>query len=85
MTQVRVAAQSAAGTGVHSGHGTGKPETLVPFLDASSFVSGEADPLFAGDHVLSSGDQPVDLEVTDQPHTAPGRWPRSDRRPGGWR
>lgn len=72
MAQVRVAAQSAAGTGIHSGHGTGKPETLVPFLDASGFVGGEADLLLAGDHVLSGGDKPVDLEVTDQPHAAWG-------------
>lgn len=65
MAQVRVTAQSAAGTGIHSGHGTGKPETLVRFLDASGFVGGEADLLLAGDHVLSGGDKPVHLEVTD--------------------
>lgn len=44
----------------------------MPFLDASGFVGGEADLLLAGDHVLSGGDQPVDLEVTDQPHPARG-------------
>lgn len=48
---MRVAAQSEAGTGIHSGHGAGKPETLVPFLDASGFVGGEVNLLFAGDHV----------------------------------
>ena len=33
-------------------------------------MSGEADLLLAGDHVFGGSDQPVDLEVTDQPHAA---------------